>query len=54
MRCRDALSVGEAEVLAGRFKSVSARYYVLHDPDMLLDSSDNQQKKSTLNEECMR
>jgi intergrase/recombinase len=31
MRFRDTLSVDEAEVLAGRFKSVSARYYVLHD-----------------------
>jgi hypothetical protein len=31
------LSVDEAEVLAGRFKSVSARYYVLHDPDKLTD-----------------
>ena len=37
MRFRDALSVGEAEVLAGRFKSVSARYYVLHDPEKLTD-----------------
>jgi hypothetical protein len=29
------LSVDEAKVLAGRFKSVSARYYVLHDPEKL-------------------
>jgi hypothetical protein len=35
MRFRDALSLGEAEVLAGRFKSVSVRYYVLHDPEKL-------------------
>jgi hypothetical protein len=27
----------EAEVLAGRFKSVRARYYVLHDPEKLTD-----------------
>ena len=33
VRFRDALSVDEAEVLAGRFKSVSAKYYVLHDPE---------------------
>jgi hypothetical protein len=31
------LSVDEAEVLAGRFKSVNARYYVLHDPEKLTD-----------------
>lgn len=37
MRFRDVLSVDEAEVLAGRFKSVSARYYVLHDPEKLTD-----------------
>jgi intergrase/recombinase len=29
MRFRDTLAVDEAEVLAGRFKSVSSRYYVL-------------------------
>lgn len=37
MRFKDVLSVDEAEVLAGRFKSVSARYYVLHDPEKLTD-----------------
>jgi intergrase/recombinase len=37
MRFRDTVSVDEAEVLAGRFKSVSARYYVLHDPAKLTD-----------------
>ncbi|HEX5978873.1 MAG TPA: hypothetical protein VFY68_16435, partial [Nitrososphaeraceae archaeon] len=37
MRFRDTLSVDEAEVLAGRFKSVSARYYVLHDPEKLTE-----------------
>jgi intergrase/recombinase len=37
MRFRDTVSVDEAEVLAGRFKSVSARYYVLHDPEKLTD-----------------
>ena len=35
MRFRDALSVGEAEVLAGRFAVVSGRYYVLHYPENL-------------------
>jgi intergrase/recombinase len=37
MRFREALAVDEAEVLAGRFKSVSGRYYVLHDPEKLTD-----------------
>ncbi|MGC2383198.1 MAG: hypothetical protein WA631_08850 [Nitrososphaeraceae archaeon] len=37
IRFRDTVSVDEAEVLAGRFKSVSARYYVLHDPEKLTD-----------------
>ena len=35
MRFRDTLGVDEAEVLAGRFKSISARHYVLHDPEKL-------------------
>ena len=35
MRFRDTLSVDEAEVLAGRFSSVSGRDYVLHDPEKL-------------------
>jgi hypothetical protein len=37
MRLNDTLSVDEAEVLAGRFKSVSARYYIFHDPEKLAD-----------------
>jgi len=37
LRFKDIVSVDEAEVLAGRFKSVSARYYVLHDPEKLTD-----------------
>ena len=37
MRFRDTVSLDEAEVLAGRFRSVSARYYVLHDPEKLID-----------------
>ena len=37
MRFRDTVSLDEAEVLAGRFKSVSGRYYVLHDPEKLTD-----------------
>ncbi len=37
MRFRDALALDKAEVLANRYKSVSARYYVLHDPQKLTD-----------------
>ena len=37
MRFRDTLSVDEAEVLAGRFSSVSGRHYVLHDPEKLAE-----------------
>jgi hypothetical protein len=37
MRFREALAVDEAEVLAGRFESVSGRYYALHDPEKLTD-----------------
>jgi hypothetical protein len=37
MRFRDVLSIDEAEVLAGRFKSVSGRHYVLHDPEKLTE-----------------
>jgi hypothetical protein len=37
MRFRDTVSLDEAEVLAGRFKSVSAGYYALHDPEKLTD-----------------
>jgi len=32
MRFRDTLALDEAEVLAGRYRSLSGRYYVLHDP----------------------
>jgi intergrase/recombinase len=35
MRFKETLSVDEAEVLAGRFSSVSGRHYVLHDPEKL-------------------
>ena len=35
MRFRNALELDEAEVLAGRFSSVSARHYILNDPDKL-------------------
>jgi hypothetical protein len=35
MRFKEMLNIDEAEVLAGRFKSVSARYYILHDPEKL-------------------
>jgi deferrochelatase/peroxidase EfeB len=37
MRFRDTLNVYEAEVLAGRFNSVSGRHYVLHDPEKLAE-----------------
>ena len=37
MRIRDTVSLDEAEDLAGRFKLVSARYYVMHDPQKLTD-----------------
>jgi len=37
MRFRETLSVDEAEVLAGRFSSVSGRHYVLHDPEKLAE-----------------
>ena len=37
MRFKETLSVDEAEVLAGRFSSVSGRHYVLHDPEKLAD-----------------
>ena len=41
MRFRDTLSVDEAEVLAGRFNSVSGRHYVLHDPEKLAEKYTN-------------
>jgi hypothetical protein len=34
---RETMGVDEAEVLAGRYKSVSGRYYVLHDPEKFTD-----------------
>ena len=37
MGFRYTVSVDEAEVLAGRYKSVSARYYVMHDPQKSTD-----------------
>ena len=37
IRFKDSLSVDEAEVLAGRFTSVSGRHYVLHDPEKLAE-----------------
>ena len=35
MRFRNAVELDEAEVLVGRFTSVSARHYVLNDPEKL-------------------
>lgn len=35
MRFNNAFELDEAEVLAGRFRSVSARDYILNDPDKL-------------------
>lgn len=35
IRFKEIFNVDEAEVLAGRFKSVSARHYILHDPEKL-------------------
>jgi deferrochelatase/peroxidase EfeB len=35
LRFKNALELDEAEVLAGRFKSVSSRHYVLNDPEKL-------------------
>jgi hypothetical protein len=37
MGFKDMLNIDEAEVLAGRFKSVSAKYYILHDPEKLAE-----------------
>jgi hypothetical protein len=37
MRFKETLSVDEAQVLAGRFSSVSGRHYVLHDPEKLAE-----------------
>jgi hypothetical protein len=37
LRFRDTLGVDEAEVLAGKFSSVSGRHYVLHDPEKLAE-----------------
>ena len=41
MRFKESLSVDEAEVLAGRFSSVSGRLYVLHDPEKLAEKYAN-------------
>jgi len=41
MRFKDTLNVDEAEVLAGRFSSVSGRYYVLHDAEKLAEKYTN-------------
>ena len=33
IRFRETMGFDEAEILAGRYKSVTGRYYVLHDPE---------------------
>ncbi len=35
IRFKEIFNIDEAEVLAGRFKSVSPRHYILHDPEKL-------------------
>ena len=37
MQFKETLNVDKAEVLAGRFSSVSGRHYVLHDPEKLTE-----------------
>ena len=37
MRFKETLSVDEAEVLAGRFSSISGRHYVSHDSEKLTE-----------------
>jgi hypothetical protein len=37
MRFRDTVSIDEAEILAGHFKSVSVRYYVMYVPQKLTE-----------------
>jgi hypothetical protein len=49
MRFSDTLSVDEAEVLAGRFSSVSGRHYVLHDPEKLTKEYINAWKNFRIN-----
>ena len=41
MGFRKALELDEAEVLAGRFSSVSARHYVLNDPEKIAEKYTN-------------
>lgn len=36
MRFKNVIELDEAKVLAGRFKSINARHYVLNDPVKLL------------------
>jgi hypothetical protein len=41
MRFKETINVDEAEVLAGRFSSVSGGHYVLHDPEKLAEKYAN-------------
>ncbi|MGD9674205.1 MAG: integrase [Candidatus Nitrosocosmicus sp.] len=49
MRFKNSLDLDEAEVLAGRFSSVSARHYVLNDPEKLSNKYVNAWKNFGIN-----
>ena len=49
IRFKDILNVDEAEVLAGRFSSVSGRHYVVHNPEKLAEKYVNTWKNFGIN-----